>query len=115
MTNIELPNQNSLEANWIDKVISSVERISFVGMLIPFGSMVLWIFTSSFLEGDYFFFFPTAMFSFFPTGIFALIIQIFRISRKRPANNFSIFMFMSSLVTVLIGLLACMAIYAVAG
>jgi hypothetical protein len=113
MTKLELPDQKSLEANWVDKVISIAEKISFIVMLFPFGSMALWILTPIFLEGDYFIFFPTAMFSFFPAGIFALLVQIFRIGRKRPANNFSIFLFVASLITTLIGSLACMAIYVV--
>ena len=113
MTNLGFPEKNSLEADWVDKVISIAEKISFILILIPFCSMALWILTPIFLDGDYFFFFPTAMFSFFPTGIIALLVQMFRIGRKRPSNNFSIFMFVSSLITIFIGSLACMAIYVV--
>ena len=115
MANTELPEQNRSEVNWVDKVIVIVEKISLFVMLIPFGSIALWVLASSFLEGDFFFFFPTAMFSFFPAGVFALLVQIIRIGRKRPANNFSVFMFVSSLITVLIGSFACMAIYAITG
>ena len=115
MANTELLEKNNSEANWVDKVVSIAEKISLIVLLIPFGSMASWVLASSFLEGDFFFFFPTAMFSFFPAGIFALFVQIFRIGKKRPANDFSIFMFVSSLITVLIGSLACMAIYVVAG
>jgi hypothetical protein len=113
--NAESPNINKPDSNLVDKAIRIVEILSLVFLVIPFGSMVLWILASSFLEGDYFFFFPTAMFLFFPTGIFALLVQLFRIARKRPANSFNRFMLGFSIITFIVGLFACMAIYVVAG
>jgi len=101
--------------NWIDKVIRIFEILSLILLAIPFGSMALWMLASSFLDGDYFFFFPTAMFLFFPTGVLAFLIQLIRITRKRPASSFNRFMLGFSIFAVIVGVFACMAIYVVAG
>jgi hypothetical protein len=113
--NTESTNINTPDTNWIDKVIRIVEILSLVLLAIPFGSIALSILTSLFLDGDYFFFFPVAMFLFFPTGIFALLVQIFRITRKHPASSFNKFMLNFSIFTVIVGIFACMAIFVVAG
>jgi hypothetical protein len=109
------PNLNKLDTHWIDKFIHVIEIFSLVLLIMPFGSMALSILTSTFLEGDYFFFFPTAIFLFFPIGIFALLIQLFRIARKHPANSFNKFLLGFSIITTILGVFACMAIFVVAG
>jgi hypothetical protein len=108
-------NKDMPNTNWIDKIIRIFEILSLILLAIPFGSMALWILASSFLDGDYFFFFPTAMFLFFPTGIFSFLVQLIRITRKRPASSFNRFMLGFSIFTVSVGVFACMAIYVVAG
>ena len=101
--------------NWIDKIIGSLEILSLVLMAFPFGCIALWILASEFLVGDYFFFFPTAMFTFLPAGLFALFVQLFRIVSKRPSSLFSTLLFRSSIITIIIGILAWMAIFVATG
>ena len=112
-TNSESPNINKQDTNLIDKITSVLEKLSLVLLVIPFGSMALWILTSIFSDGDYFFFFPIAMFLFFPTGFFALSVQLFRIITKRPVNPFNGLMLGCSIITIVVGIFACMAIYVV--
>jgi hypothetical protein len=114
-TNAESPNINKTDTDLIDKITSVVEKTSLILLVVPFGSIVLWIFTDIFLEARYFFFFPTALFLFFPTGFFALLIQLFRITRKRPINPFNGLMLGFSIITVFIGILACMLLYVAVG
>lgn len=112
-TNTESANMNNLSSNWIDKGIRIIEILSLVFLVVPYGSMALWILASEFLHGDYFFFFPTALFLFLPTGIFALLVQLIRIARKHPANSFNRFVLGFSKFTVFIGVFAYMLIFAV--
>jgi len=112
-TNTESADTNKSHSNWIDKGIRIIEILSLVFLVIPYGSMMLWMLASAFLQGDYFIFFPIALFLFLPTGIFALLVQLIRTARKRPANSFNRFMFGFSKFTVFIGVFAYMLIFAV--
>lgn len=105
---------NESSTNWIDKILRFFEIVSYIFLIIPFGSMALYFFTSS-LKGDYFFFFPIAMFLFFPAGIFAFLMQSLRTMRKKPVNNFNNIIYGFSIFTIVIGCLAWMAIYVVTG
>jgi hypothetical protein len=113
--NIEAININPSNKSWIDKLIRSLEILSFVLIAFPFASMALWILTSAFLKGDYFFFFPIAMFTFLPTGIFALLVQLFRALVKRKLSLFGFLLLGSSIITIFIGIIAWMAIYVAVG
>lgn len=113
--NTETDNLTTSKKNLADRLIHIFETLSLALMAIPFASMALWILGSAFLEGDYFFFFPVAMFTFLPAGMFALGVQLARLVRKRPASLFGTFMVGASIFTIIIGILGWMAVYVATG
>lgn len=105
------------KANLIDKIISIAEILSALLLVVPYASIAAWLFSSFFLEKEYFIFFPTALLLFLPTGIFSLFVQFFRIIRikKTPITPFNGFMLGGSVLNVIIGIFAYMLLYVAVG
>lgn len=100
---------------WINRIIKIFEILSIVFLIAPYGSMGFYIFASSFWAGDYFIFFPIAMFLFLPAGVVSFLFQTLRNYRKQPMHGFNTFIHGFSVLTIIIGCLAWMAIYVVTG
>lgn len=96
-----------------DKTFRIVERISFLLLIVPYAMLMSSILLDIFTIGDYFVLFPIALLSFFPIGIFAILIQIIRKIQKNPPDHLNGLVFVCSLITVIIGVLAYMLIYVV--
>ena len=95
--------------------VSVVEKLSFLLLVIPFASLTLGILSEIFFGDQYFFLVSISGFLFLPTGIFALLIQLFRIAKKRPANLLNTLILIISVITTVVGVIACMAIYVIVG
>jgi len=111
--NASFQNQdNSVLPNWQSvkrKNLSIISSISVILLISPYACMLLWL-SNDFFASDFFFLFGVAMISFLPAGVFALITNLL-LKCECFAGDIAIFIL--SILSVVIGIFAWMAIYIV--
>ena|SRR6266540_5993718 len=103
---------------FVDKIIAMAEKLSAFLFCIILASVVLSLFTSWFLNmQECSRVFGSAMRSIIPAGLFGLLVQVSRVSRRkiRPLTWFNGWRLVGSVVTVSVGMIAFLGIYAVVG
>lgn len=76
----------------LDQITGGAEMLSLMLLGVPFGCMAALILVTLLLPADYLFLPWPILRLLLPAALFVLLVQLWRIRRKRPADKFSKFM-----------------------